>query len=134
MFGNYITLTNITEHEVERIIRLHISPVNISVHTTNPELRVRMLRNPKAAEIMDNLKWFAKNDIPFHTQIVLCPGYNDGAELERTLKDLNLIGENLLSVAIVPVGVTQFRDTKLKTVDYKIAKETIEIANKYPII
>ena len=90
-----------------------------------------MLRNPNAAKIMDNLRWFKDNDIPFHTQIVLCPGYNDGAELKRTLDDLSTLGEALLSVAIVPVGVTQFREQELKTVDEKIALETIEIASKY---
>ena len=129
--GTYITTTNLTEKDKERIESLHLGPFYISVHTTNPELRVKMLRNPKAANIMENLTWFKKNDIPFHAQIVLCPGYNDGKELERTLKDLSSFGSCLLSVAIVPVGVTQFRQSELKTVDENIAKETIEIASKY---
>jgi len=129
--GTYITTTNLTDNDKERIEKLHLGPFYISVHTTNPELRVKMLKNPNAAKIMDNLKWFADNDIPFHTQIVLCPGYNDGKELERTLNDLSYLGENLLSVAIVPVGVTQFRDDELKTVDKKIAEETLKIASKY---
>lgn len=129
--GTYITTTNLSDADKERISRLHLGPFYISVHTTNPDLRVKMLRNPNAANIMDNLRWFKDNDIPFHTQIVLCPGYNDGAELKRTLDDLSTLGEALLSVAIVPVGVTQFREQELKTVDEKIALETIEIASKY---
>ena len=130
--GTYITTTNLTDADKERIASMHLGPFYVSVHTTNPELRVKMLRNPNAGKIMDNLKWFKKNDIPFHTQIVLCPGYNDGAELERTLKDLSSLGDSLLSIAIVPVGITQFREKELKTVDEIIAKETIEIAKKYP--
>ena len=129
--GTYITTTNLTESDKERIARLHLGPFYISVHTTNPDLRVKMLRNPNAGKIMDNLKWFKDNDIPFHAQIVLCPGYNDGAELERTLRDLSSLDDALLSVAIVPVGVTQFREQELKTVDREIAIQTLEIAKKY---
>ncbi len=129
--GTYITTTNLTEDDKARIAKLHLGPFYISVHTTNPELRVKMLKNPNASKIMEHLKWFNKNDIPFHAQIVLCPGYNDGVELERTLKDLSKFKRNLLSVAIVPVGVTQFRENKLKTVDKITALQTIEIANKY---
>ena len=130
--GTYITTTNLTEKDKARIAQLRLGPFYISVHTTNPELRVKMLRNPNAGKIMDNLRWFKENEIPFHTQIVLCPDYNDGFELERTLQDLSSLGDTLLSIAIVPVGVTQFRDFKLKTVDKKVAKETIAIANKFP--
>ena len=130
--GTYITTTNLTEKDKERIARLHLGPFYISVHTTNPELRVKMLRNPNAGKIMENLNWFKSNDIPFHAQIVLCPGFNDGEELERTLKDLSTLDEALLSVAIVPVGITQFREQELRIVDKEIAKRTLEIANKYP--
>ena len=130
--GTYITTTNLTEADKERIAKMHLGPFYISVHTTNPELRIKMLKNPNAGKIMENLEWFKKNEIPFHAQIVLCPGYNDGDELERTLKDLNSLGDILLSVAIVPVGITQFRDFKLKTVDRDIAIETLEISKKYP--
>ena len=129
--GTYITTTNLTDADKERIAELHLGPFYISVHTTNPELRVKMLRNPNAATIMDNLKWFKKHEIPFHAQIVLCPGYNDGAELERTLKDLSSLGSALLTVAIVPVGITQFRTSELKTVDKAVAEETIRISSKY---
>lgn len=130
--GTYITTTNLTDKDKERIARLHLGPFYISVHTTNPDLRVKMLRNPNAGKIMDNLRWFKDNEIPFHAQIVLCPGYNDGEELERTLKDLSSLGDAVLSIAIVPVGVTQFRENELKTVDKECALKTIEISKKYP--
>ena len=107
--GTYITLTNLKEEDKERIKRMHLGPFYISVHTTNPDLRVKMLRNPNPGKALENLKWFRKNKIPFHAQIVLCPGYNDGKELERTLSDLAELKNTVLSVAIVPVGITQFR-------------------------
>ena len=129
--GTYITTTNLTEKDKERIKKLHLGPFYVSVHTTNPELRVKMLKNPNAAKIMENLNWFKENEIPFHVQIVLCPEYNDGDELKRTLDDLSTLGDVVLSVAIVPVGVTQFREDKLKTVDKQIAINTIEIASNY---
>lgn len=129
--GTYITLTNLKEEDKERIKRMRLGPFYVSVHTTNPELRVKMLRNPNAGEALENLKWFRKNKIPFHAQIVLCPGYNDGKELERTLSDLAELKNTVLSVAIVPVGVTQFRKEGLKQVDKKCAVETLDIASKY---
>ena len=130
--GTYITLTNLTDEDKKRIKSMSLGPFYISVHTTNPDLRVKMLRNPNAAKIMEELKWFKKNHIPFHTQIVLCPGFNDGAELDRTLKDLTSLKNELLSVAIVPVGITNFREGNLlKPVTKEIAIETIKIANKY---
>ena len=110
--GTYITLTNFTEKDKNRIKRMHLGPFYISVHTTNPELRVKMLRNPNAGNSLENLKCFRKNKIPFHAQIVLCPGLNDGKELERTLSDLAELKNTVLSVAIVPVGITQFREEK----------------------
>lgn len=130
--GTYITTTNLTEKDKDRIAQYHLGPFYISVHTTNPDLRVKMLKNPNAAKIMENLKWFKSQDIPFHAQIVLCPGYNDGDELERTLSDLTSLEDSLLSVAIVPVGVTQFRTKTLKTVNREVAIKTLEIASKYP--
>lgn len=147
--GTYITLTNLKDDDKERIKRMHLGPFYVSVHTTNPELRVKMLRNPNAGKALENLKWFRKNKIPFHAQIVLCPGYNDGAELERTLSDLAELKNTVLSVAIVPVGITQFRaetsdvslkngakiyeggEKGLKQVDKKCAIETLDIASKY---
>lgn len=130
--GTYITLTNLTEKDKDRIKRLHLGPFYISVHTTNPDLRIKMLRNPNAGKVLENLKWFRKNKIPFHAQIVLCPGYNDGKELERTLSDLSELKNTVLSTAIVPVGITQFRTGEaLKQVDKECALKTIEIASKY---
>ena len=129
--GTYITLTNLKDEDKERIKRMHLGPFYVSVHTTNPELRVKMLRNPNSGKALENLKWFRKNKIPFHAQIVLCPGYNDGAELERTLSDLAELKNTVLSVAIVPVGITQFRTEGLRQVDKQCAIETLDIASKY---
>ena len=129
--GTYITLTNLKEEDKMRIKRMQLGPFYISVHTTNPDLRVKMLKNPNAGKALENLKWFRKNKIPFHAQIVLCPGYNDGEELERTLKDLSELKNTVLSVAIVPVGVTQFRKEALKRVDKQCAIQTLDIASKY---
>ena len=129
--GTYITLTNLTDKDKERIKKMHLGPFYISVHTTNPELRVKMLRNPNAGKALENLQWFRKNKIPFHAQIVLCPGLNDGKELERTLSDLAQLKNTVLSTAIVPVGITKFREETLKNVTPEVAKETIKIASKY---
>lgn len=128
--GTYVTLTNITEKDKERLERERLGPLYVSVHTTNPDLRIKMLRNPKAGKILEQLKWLEKLEIPIHTQIVLCPEYNDGAELERTLADLTGL-KNLLSIAVVPVGVTKFREEKLLQVDKAKAIETIEIIDKF---
>ena len=86
LFGNYITLTNLSEHDVQRIIKMHISPVNISVHTMNPELRVKIMRNPQAGESLAFMKRFSEAGIRINAQLVLCPGINDGAELEYSLR------------------------------------------------
>lgn len=130
--GTYITLTNFKDEDRERIKKMHLGPFYVSVHTTNPELRVKMLRNPNAGKALENLEWFKENEIPFHAQIVLCPGLNDGKELDRTLTDLAKLGDSVLSTAIVPVGITQFRpDGELTRVDKKCAEETLKIASKY---
>lgn len=123
--GTYITLTNLTQKDRERIETLRLGPLYISVHTTNPELRAKMLRNPKAANIMQELQWLKKNKIPIHAQIVLCPGFNDGDELDRTLNDLLQFKSIIKSIAVVPIGITKFRKEKLKTIDKKIAQNTI---------
>lgn len=132
--GTYVTLTNLAEKDKERIKMLGLGPFYISVHTTNPELRVKMLKNPDAGKILEHLKWLEKQEIPVHLQIVLCPGYNDGEELRRTLNDIGKL-KNVLSVAIVPVGITKFRGIKgennLSPVTKEIAKETIEIADEF---
>ncbi len=110
LFGNYITLTNITPHEVDRIIEMKISPINISVHTTNPSLRVEMMKNPKAGEVLSIMERFARAGIQMNCQLVLCPGINDGEELTRSLTDLAALYPAVQSVAAVPVGITKYRD------------------------
>lgn len=129
--GTYVTLTNLTSKDKERIETLGLGPFYISVHTTNPELRVKMLKNPKAGKIMENLKWLEKKQIPVHLQVVLCPGYNDGDELRRTLNDFKSL-KNILSVAIVPVGITKYREgDELFPVTKEIADETIRIVDEF---
>ena len=110
LFGNYITLTNLTDAEADRIIEMHISPVNISVHTMNPELRVKMMLNPKAGESLKYLRRFAEAGISINTQLVLCPGINDGEELEYSIKELFKLYPAVQSIAAVPVGLTDHRD------------------------
>ncbi|MBQ8095462.1 MAG: DUF512 domain-containing protein [Clostridia bacterium] len=110
MAGNFVTLTNLPEREMVRIIERHASPLYISVHTTNGELRKKMLSHVHADRIMEHLKRFAENGLSFHCQIVLCPGINDGEELRRTLSDLSGFFPHALSAAIVPVGLTRFRE------------------------
>lgn len=109
LFGNYITLTNLSEHDVERIIKMHISPINASVHTMNPELRVKMMKNPHAGEALSVLKRFSDAGIAINAQLVLCPGINDGDELRFSLESLAALG-SVRSIAAVPVGLTKFRE------------------------
>ena len=129
--GTYVTLTNLTKKDKERIAQLHLGPIYVSVHTTNPELRAKMLNNKLAANLMKELDFLKENDIPFHAQVVLCPDYNDGKELERTLNDLWNYKDVLGSIAIVPVGITKYRKEKLKQVDKQKAIETIDIVDKF---
>lgn len=130
LFGNYITLTNITEHEIDRIIKMHISPINVSVHTTNPELRCKMMNNRFAGDTLKYLKRFADAGITLNCQIVSCPGINDGDELVRTLTDLEKLGVNM--TAIVPVGLTRYRENLYPLVPYnkETAGQTIDIIEK----
>ncbi len=128
LFGNYITLTNLTEHEISRIIKMHISPVNISVHTTNPELRCKMMNNRFAGEALSVIKRFDDAGIKMNFQLVLVPGYNDKDELKRSLYDLSEY-KNALCIASVPVGITKFREglCKIEPFDKQSATEVIEI-------
>ena len=130
LFGNYITLTNITEHEIDRIIKMHISPINVSVHTTNPELRCKMMNNRFAGDTLKYLKRFADAGITLNCQIVSCPGINDGDELVRTLTNLESLGVNM--TAIVPVGLTRYRENLYPLVPYnkETAGQTIDIIEK----
>ena len=110
LFGNYITLTGLSEEEVQRIIKMHISPMNISVHTMNPELRVSMMKNSNAGASLGYLRRFAEAGIRLNTQLVLCPGINDGEELTYSLEKLAEFAPAVQSIAAVPVGLTKHRD------------------------
>ena len=110
LLGNYITLTNLSEREIRRIIDLHVSPVNVSVHTMNPELRVKMLRNPRAGESIGILRRLAEAGITMNCQIVCCPGWNDGPELDYSMRELAALYPAVHSVSIVPVGLTRHRE------------------------
>lgn len=129
--GTYVTLTNLTSKDRERIEQLHLGPLYVSVHTTNPELRAQMLNNPKAANILEDLKWLKKADIPIHAQIVLCPGYNDGKELENTFKDFEKFKSIIESVAIVPVGITRFHKNSLQTLTEENALNVIKQVEEF---
>ncbi len=131
LFGNYITLTNLTEHEISRIIKLHISPVNISVHTTNPELRCKMMNNRFAGDTLSIIKRLDDAGIKMNFQLVLVPGYNDGEELEKSLTDLSEY-KNALSIASVPVGLTKYREglTEIEPFSKNGAKDVIERTEK----
>jgi hypothetical protein len=108
--GNYITMTNLDDADIDRIIKMKMSPINISVHTTNPELRVFMLKNPNAGKSLSYLKRFADAGTEMNCQIVLCRGVNDGAELERTMHDLACLYPAVTSVSVVPAGMTCYRE------------------------
>ena len=132
LFGNYITLTNITEHEVDRIIKMHISPINISVHTTNPELRVKMMNNKNAGKALDIIYRFNEAGIKLNCQLVLVPDFNDGEELRRSLEDLTAL-ENVECIAAVPVGLTKYREglCEISPFDKKKAEETLRILEEF---
>jgi putative radical SAM enzyme (TIGR03279 family) len=106
LYGNYMTLSNMDLKEKKRIVEQRLSPLFVSVHATNRALRNRMIGNPKAPDIMKELKFFTDNKIRVHTQIVLCPGYNDGKELQKTIRDLHKLYPYVASIAVVPVGLT----------------------------
>ncbi len=133
LLGNYITLTNLTEREIERIIDFRISPINISVHTTNPELRVRMLRNKNASQLMEIMRRFADAGITMNCQIVCCPGLNDGKELTRSLNDLKALYPAVASVSVVPVGITRYREGlyPLTPVNGEKAAEILDMTDSF---
>ena len=109
--GNFVTLTNTSDSDLERIAHRRLSPLYVSVHTTSPELRTKMMKNPSAGKIMDQLKFLASAGIEIHTQAVLCPGINDSKELDRTINDLTGLWHSVVSLAVVPVGLTGHRQT-----------------------
>ena len=129
--GTYVTLTNFREADWERIEKYHISPLFVSLHTTNPSLRIKMTKNPNAGLIMEQLKRFKKIKTMLHLQIVLCPKINDGDELKRTLEDLKQFKSIIKSIAIVPVGISKYRKEKLNKVDKKVALETIKAVDEF---
>ena len=129
--GNYITLTNLTEREAQRIIDLRISPINVSVHTTDPQLHCTMLGNKDAARSLDYIRAFCRAGIVMNGQIVVCPGWNDGDQLRRTLRDLTEM--EFSSCSLVPVGITKYRKglARLKPVDAQCAAEILDIAEEF---
>lgn len=132
MQGTYVTLTNLTKKHRTRIETMGLGPLYVSVHSTNPDVRTYMLKNPNAKNILQELKWLNSIDIPIHVQIVLCPGINDEIELDRTLSDLAKLRTNILSIAIVPVGITRYReDNILKRVTKEKAERVIEQSYKF---
>ena len=133
LFGNYITLTNLSQREADRIIKMKISPINISVHTTNPELRCRMMGNRFAGDCLRYLYQFAEAGIKLNCQLVLCHGWNDGEELERTLRDLLPLYPSVQSIALVPLGVTKFREglTPLTPYTAETALEVVRTAERW---
>ena len=126
--GNYVTLTNISDEDIDRIIEYNIPRINVSVHTTNPELRCKMLNNKFAGKIMDQLKRFSGSGVMINCQIVLCPGYNDKKELGNTISDIFSLGDAVESLSVVPVGISAYRDglTSLESFDKASSKEVIE--------
>lgn len=135
LFGNYITLTNLTDREIDRIIEMHISPIFVSVHTTNPALRVRMLANKRAGESLAYLEKLAKGGIEINCQLVLCRGVNDGDELRRTLDDLLALRPRVGSIAAVPAGITAYRKGlyHLEPYDRATAAAALDILEGYSL-
>ena len=133
LMGNYITMTNLSQREVQRIIDLRVSPLNISVHATDPELRAKLLGNKNGAKIMDLMRRFAQADITMNCQIVCCPELNDGEELKRSMRDLAELYPQVNSVSIVPVGLTKYREGlyPLKSFDRETARQVIDIVEKF---
>jgi len=131
LYGNYITLSNLTKEDKKRIIEQRLSPLYISVHATNNEIRNNLLGNPKAPDIMKELKFLSENKIRFNIQIVLCPDYNDGAKLKRTLSDLYRFYPYALSIAVVPIGMTRYKRHSIRPMEKTDAKRALEIIEFY---
>jgi len=131
LYGNYTTLSNITAEEKKRIVDQRLSPMYISVHTTNRALRNRMLGNPKATDILKELKYFADHKIRMHIQIVVCPGLNDGRELRSTIQDIYHFHPYVSSIAVVPVGLTKHRKMQLTPMTKETAQKTLELVHAF---
>ncbi|NFH68377.1 DUF512 domain-containing protein [Clostridium botulinum] len=130
--GNFVTLTNMKEEDIDRIIKYHISPINVSVHTTNPELRVKMLKNRFAGNILERLKKLTDAGITINAQIVCIPSINNGDELKRTIEDLYNFYPFVASVAVVPIGITKFREKlqHIKTFTKEQSKKEIDMVKE----
>lgn len=133
LMGNYISMTNLSEADVDRILRMHISPVNISVQTTNPELRVKMLRNPRAGEALKIMNRFAEGGIQMNCQLVVCKGLNDGEELRRSLRDLKALYPAVNTISVVPFGMTRHRENlyPLEPTDKAAAEAILDIVEPF---
>lgn len=131
--GNYVTLTNLSDYDVERIIKFKLAPINISVQTTNPELRCEMLHNRFAGQALKRIDELYEAGVPMNGQIVLCKGLNDGEELERTIRDLSKYLPYMESVSVVPVGLSRFRDGlyPLKPIEREDAAKTIDLIERW---
>ncbi|MFO7819950.1 MAG: DUF512 domain-containing protein [Halanaerobacter sp.] len=131
--GSYTTLTNLSQDEFKRIKRMHLSPINISVHSTNPEVRKKMLKNKHAGRVLEQIEELVEAGIEINTQVVLCPGINDGQYLEETIKDLGQFTPQVSSLAIVPVGLTKYREglKDLRSFTSQEAVEVIEVVENY---
>ena len=131
--GNYITLTNMSDHDIDRIVRYHLEPINISFHTTNPELRCEMLHNRFAGDALKKVDTLFEYGIQMNGQIVLCKGINDGEELERSIHDLTQYLPYLQSVSVVPVGLTKYRDglCELESFEKEDAIKVLETIEKW---
>ncbi len=130
--GNYVTLTNTGYKELERIVKYHLSPINVSVHVTDPETRCKMLNNKNAGDVLEKIKVLTDGGITVNAQIVLCPGVNDGKLLEKSVEDLVSLSDGIESVSIVPVGITKYRDNlpKLRVFTSEECKEVIDLITK----
>ncbi len=124
--GSYITLTNLSDKDFERIVKYNLSPLNISVHTTDPQLREYMMKNPKAKNILNQLDYLSENGINFNTQIVLCPDINDKEKLNESINDLSQYYPHILSLAVVPVGLTKYKNENLRIYDEKEAAQILK--------
>lgn len=133
MMGNYVTLTNVDDQEFRRILKRKASPLYISIHATDPDVRIRLMRNPGSGKIMERMALLKEHGIQFHGQIVLCPGFNDGNVLKRTIEDVASLYPAARSLAVVPIGMTRFRDglPRMQAVTPAIAAETIRIIAGY---
>jgi len=140
LYGSYLTLTNLTQKEWDRIEQMRLSPLYVSVHATEPEVRIRLLKNLRAGKILEQIKWFQERRLQIHAQVVVCPGINDGEHLERTLLDLAKFHTGnipaVASVAVVPVGLTRFRpaEDELIAVTAEKAREVIEQVQKIQVL